>query len=287
MTVLKQLGLPFGAPVVHSEEAERDDFTIATWNVNSLRARFDLLKVWLQDRKPDIVFMQETKIDDHLFPHETFAKLGYHAATLGQSQYNGVAILSRFALTNVKTGFSEQDDQARVIAATIHGIRVASIYAPNAHSTTDTSFRFKLEWLEKLSNYAQKLRREYPLLLLAGDFNVSPLKSDVHDQSSWLYQTFIHPDVRYALKKVTSSDFVDLHVHTNGPVSAYTWWDYRNDAFSRNNGIRIDLLYANKALASYCTHVWVDRKFRGAKGSSDHAPVLARFDLRQPKAGLL
>src|SRR5207247_220518 len=141
------------------------------------------------------------------------------------------------------TGFGQPlDDEARIIATTIHGIRAASIYAPNAHSVGDASFQSKVEWLLRLSQYVRFLRRQYPLLLLGGDFNVSPLESDVHDASLWLYKTFIHSDVRNALQQVIGEELVDLHIHTNGPITAYTWWDYRNEAFAHNNGIRIDLL---------------------------------------------
>jgi exodeoxyribonuclease III len=281
-----QLALPLD-PVAVLPRVQKDINTallIATWNVNSIRARLDLVVGWLDREKPDVVFLQETKVTNDLFPMEPFKRLGYEVACFGQRQYNGVAILSRSSIVEPSFGLSTPSDhEARTIAATILGIRMINVYAPNAVSIADARFTQKVQWLKTLAEYIEKQQNQYHELLLCGDFNVIPFDFDAHDVSFWLYRTFVHADVRNALSNVTSERLVDLHIHKNGHVSAFTWWDYRNQAFSSNDGIRIDHLYASKDLAARCTDVWVDVKTRREKSASDHAPVLARFafDRRQ------
>lgn len=265
----------------HTEESQ-GSLVIATWNINSIRARLELVTQWLGVHQPDIVCLQETKVTDNLFPRETFARLGYQIASFGQRQYNGVALLSRIDITDIETGLGEEgESEARCVAATIGGLRIASVYVPNASSTTDPSFASKTAWLRKLMNWVKRSREAYDDILLCGDFNVAPMDSDVHAPSYWLYRTFIHPEVRSLLKEVASEGLIDLHRHINREAVAYTWWDYRNDAIARNEGMRIDHIYTTSALAACCDRVFVDVEARNASKPSDHAPVVARFDLRK------
>lgn len=258
-------------------------FAVATWNVNSVRARLELLGQWLQAIQPDVVCLQETKVSDDQFPADEFARLGYRVAFHGQRRYNGVAILSRQALDRVQAGIGRGvESEARVLAASVRGIRVVNVYAPNAQSPTHETFTHKVQWLSQLARYVRKLREEYPQVLLCGDFNVAPRDADVHDRSVWLYQTFIHPDARAALKRVTTDHFIDLHVASKGNALSYTWWDYRGDAVVRNHGMRIDHVYATRQLAGRCTDVVVDLEARRAHRPSDHAPLVACFDLGYP-----
>jgi exodeoxyribonuclease III len=279
-----QLGLPFESTLrlAHGEEREPKDTSliVATWNINSIRAHLELVVGWIKRTRPDVLCLQETKVSDDLFPHEVFSQLGYHIAIHGQQQRNGVAILSRVRLVNIHAGLGQDlEDQARAISASIMGIRVASIYAPNAYSIEDPSFASKMTWLRNLAGYVHGQREQHQHLLLCGDFNVAPRESDVHDSSLWLYRTFVHPDVRNALARVVADGLTDLHLKANGDVISYTWWDYRNDAVLQNKGLRIDHIYASDTLAACCTGVFVDVEARRSQKPSDHAPVVARFNL--------
>ena len=283
----RQLGLPFVSPPPLQQGGERcaqpsrdgGDLVVATWNVNSIRARLESVTGWLKAAEPDVLCLQETKVTDDLFPREAFAQLGYLSAVHGQQRSNGVAILSRVGLANVTASVEQHETEARIVAASIMGVRVASIYAPNAYSTTDPSFASKVGWLRRFAKYVRSLREEYHDLLLCGDFNVAPREADVHDSSLWLYRTFVHPDVRNALEQIVAEGLTDLHLRVNGDTIAYTWWDYRNDAVSRNDGIRIDHIYASDTLAARCTNIFVDVEARQTEKPSDHAPVVSRFNL--------
>lgn len=290
-----QLGLPFESTSPRQQCHDRgpesgrngESLVVATWNVNSIRARLELVVAWLKNVQPDVLCLQETKVSDELFPHEVFAQLGYQAAVHGQPRYNGVALLSRVGLAEVKTGLGEgQETEARIVAASTGGVRVASIYAPNAYSTTDSSFASKIDWLRRLAGYVRSLREEYRAFLLCGDFNVTPRDSDLHNATLWLYSTFVHPDGRNALRLVIAEGLMDLHLRVNGDAVAYTWWDYRHGAVSRNDGIRIDHIYASDLLAARCTEVFVDVGARRAEKPSDHAPIVARFKLADFQAGV-
>lgn len=211
-----QLPLPLGS-VGDLPPTNRDTSTgliIATWNVNSIRARLELVLGWLGREKPDVVFLQETKVTDDMFPIESFKRLGYEVVCFGQRQYNGVAILSRISIAEPSFGLTIASDQeARTIAATIFGIRMVNVYAPNAVSTADARFLRKVQWLKSLAEYMKRQQDRYQELVLCGDFNVIPFDFDAHDVSFWLYRTFVHADVRNALSNVTRQGLVDLHIH--------------------------------------------------------------------------
>lgn len=273
-----QLGLDLEpAPAIKPRESG-NEVVAATWNVNSIRARIELVNDWIKRNAPDIVCLQETKVTDDLFPSDVFSRLGFHVATKGEKGRNGVAILSRFPMQSVSFGIGvENEDEARAVSVLIGSVRVVCIYAPNAYSTPDQSFVRKLAWLRQLGLYLRREREQYEHLLVCGDFNVTPRDVDLHDPSLWMYQTFVHPEARAALD-ATVAGLVDLHRRLNDNTSGFTWWDYRNNALSQNHGIRIDHFYASEALASNCVQMWVDMDARRAKNASDHAPVLSRFN---------
>lgn len=283
-----QLGLELESEFVPSQLGEkggasasnRQTFVVATWNVNSVRARLHLLLEWLAANQPDVLCLQETKVSDDQFPAEAFARLGYRAAVHGQQRQNGVAILSQRSLDGVQMGFGQGPEaEARVLAATVRGIRVVTVYAPNAQSLSHPSFRHKVEWLLRLAQYVRQVSGGHSHLLLCGDFNVAPRDVDVDDPSMWLYQTFVHPDARAALRQITGESLTDVYLAEKGGAIGYTWFDYRTDAVLANRGMRIDHLYATRALAKLCTRVLVDVEARRANKPSDHAPVLAHFNL--------
>jgi exodeoxyribonuclease III len=254
----------------------RDHLLIATWNVNSIRTRLGLVTDWLRSITPDVLCLQETRVADNAFPHAAFGEIGYKVITNGEASRNGVAIVSRHPMRDVERGLGDlEESETRAIAATIEGMRIVNVYVPNAHSTTDPRFPFKVMWLKRLARYLASVRRQHSEVLLCGDFNVTPRESDVHDSSLWLYRTFVNPEVRKALSEVVAQGVIDLHLLLNPDQIAYTWWDYRQDAFSRGNGLRIDHIYATERTAKRCIQVHTHTGPRAAEKPSDHAPVLA------------
>ncbi len=250
---------------------------LATWNVNSVRARHDRLMAFLEREAPDVVCLQETKVTDKDFPFEALQEAGYHAATHGQRTYNGVAILSKTPPENVLAGFSDEDEedaQTRLLAATINGVRVISAYFPNGASVGSDKWAYKLAWMARLRAYLETLDPKAPAVL-CGDFNVAPEDArDVAFPEQWKGSVLTHADARAALEAIRAWGFLDavrLHHHAAGP---YTWWDYRSLGFVRNDGLRIDHVYITAPLAPRCTDAYVDRDERKGEKPSDHAPVL-------------
>ncbi len=254
---------------------------LATWNVNSIRARLERLLAFLDREAPDVVCLQETKVPDADFPADVLRARGYAAALHGQRTYNGVAILSRLPLEDVQTGFSGDgappDPQARLVAATVEGVRVVSAYFPNGGGVGSDKWAYKLDWMARLRRLLGTLDPGQPLAL-CGDFNVAP--DDVRDVAfpdQWQNTVLTHPDARAALEDLRAwglLDAVRLHHHAAGP---YTWWDYRSLGFVRNDGLRIDHVYVTEPLARRCTDAYVDRDERKGEKPSDHAPVVAVF----------
>lgn len=253
---------------------------IATWNVNSIRARLDRLLAFLQRAEPDVLCLQELKVTEADFPGEAIERAGYHAAVLGQRTYNGVAVLSRTPLSDIDVGLpgDESDDQARLIAATTRGVRVLSAYVPNGQSVGSEKWGYKLGWLRRLEDW---LAREYDpgqSLVLCGDFNVAPEPRDAARPEEWAESVLCHPDGRSALARIAAWGLTDtVRIHDEGP-GPWTWWDYRMLAFPKGNGLRIDHILATVPLAGRCTGVTVDREERKGKLPSDHAPVIAEFN---------
>jgi exodeoxyribonuclease III len=252
---------------------------IASWNVNSVRARADRLMRWLAARKPDVVCLQELKVQDSEFPFEALRAAGYEAAVHGQRTYNGVAILARAGLSEVERGFGDGDDetQARLISARVAGVRVVSVYVPNGKVVGSEKWTYKLAWLRRLRAWLDLRFRQDEPIAVCGDFNVAPEPRDVHDPAVWEPTVLFHPEARAALESVRSwglSDTLRLHRQEGG---LYSWWDYRMLAFPRNNGARIDLVLASAPLAARCTAASIDRDERKGALPSDHAPVVAEF----------
>jgi len=252
---------------------------LATWNVNSIRARLERVLPWLEQTRPDVLCLQETKVTDDAFPVGELRALGYEAACHGQRTYNGVAILSRTPLTEVTRGFGdgEDDAQARLIAATTAGVRVMSVYVPNGEAVGSEKFQYKLGWMERLRRYlAARVTASEPAIL-CGDFNVAPTALDVHDPVAWEGSVLCSAEERAALGRLVETGLVDLlrTMHPGEPL--YTWWDYRMLGFPKNRGLRIDHLLVTPALAARATTSGVDRDSRKGKAPSDHAAVWAEF----------
>jgi exodeoxyribonuclease III len=253
---------------------------IATWNVNSLRVRLPQLLDWLATNQPDVMALQETKVVDESFPAAELAAAGYSALYSGQKSYNGVATLARAAPADPVRdipGFA--DPQRRVLAVTVAGVRVVNLYVPNGQSIDSDKYQYKLRWLAAVREWLRTELERHPQLVTLGDFNVAPEDRDVHDPAAWAGQVLVSDAERAALSALRQLGLADVFRNFEQPPGIYSWWDYRNGAFRRNNGLRIDLILASAALSSRCAECRVDREPRLAERASDHTPVVARFDI--------
>jgi exodeoxyribonuclease-3 len=252
---------------------------VFTWNINSVRARTERLTAWLQSRQPDVVCLQELKCLDDEFPQLEVKAAGYDAVTHGQKTYNGVAILAKEPPTDVVRGLSDgvDDPQSRVIAATVGGVRIISVYAPNGQEIGSPAYQYKLEWFGRLRRYLDGREKPDARLVICGDWNVAPEPIDVHDPALWEGQTLFSPPEREALASVRGFGLVDTFRKHHPEPGRYSWWDYRQLAFPKNHGLRIDHVYATAPLAELCTSADIDREARKGKLPSDHAPVWAEF----------
>lgn len=250
---------------------------LATWNVNSVRARLPRVVDWLAKNTPDVVCLQETKVEDAAFPHEEFRALGYQSTIFGQRTYNGVAILSRAPVTDVVFGFGDSDAEARYLVARVDGIRVASAYVPNGKAVGTDKFVYKLDWLARWRRWLDAHARPDEPLALCGDYNIAPEDRDVHDPAAWKDQVLCHPDERAALQVIKAFGVQDVFRNHTQDAGLYSWWDYRQLGFPKNRGLRIDYMLCSQALATRCTSVRIDREARKGKEPSDHAPVIAEI----------
>lgn len=256
---------------------------IVTWNVNSLRVRLGHVTDWLSANPVEAIALQELKLPDDAFPGDEIAALGWHAAWFGQKTYNGVAILSRLPFEDVSTGIPGFDDpQRRVIAATINGVRVINVYVPNGQSVGSDKYDYKLQWLGRLRDYVEAELAAYPRLALVGDYNIAPEDRDVHDPAKWTGSVLVSEPERAAYRALRDTGLTDAFRLFEQPEGSFSWWDYRMNAYRRNNGLRIDLVLASRELAALCTACRVDREPRSWDRPSDHAPVLAAFDIATP-----
>jgi len=252
---------------------------IASWNINSLRKRQERLFAWLEGTKPDIVCLQETKCRDEQFPALALQAVGYHSAYHGEKSYNGVAILSKTNLRDVRASLCDEivDPQARVIAARIDNLRIYSIYAPNGQAVGSPAYEYKLNWYARLRDCITK---EKDLdLVVCGDFNVAPGDADVYDPALWRGAIMCSDGERAAFQQLCDAGLTDtlrLHHKESG---LFSWWDYRLLSFPKNRGLRIDAILVSKSLATKCTDAGIDREMRKGKEPSDHAPVWAEFNL--------
>jgi exodeoxyribonuclease-3 len=248
---------------------------IATWNVNSLRVRLPHLLDWLAAQAPDVACLQETKCEDANFPAEELRAAGYCTLHHGQRSYNGVAILARAEPRLACRGIPAfADEQSRVIAADIDGVRVVSVYCPNGQSPGSEKYAYKLRWFDALSGWLAAELAEHPRLAVLGDFNVAPEDRDVHDPAAWEGKIHVSEPERAALRGVMDVGFVDAFRLFEQAEKSFSWWDYRMGAFRRNMGLRIDLALLSPGLAKACRACTIDVAPRRLERPSDHAPVL-------------
>jgi len=253
---------------------------VATWNVNSLNVRLGHLLQWLGTEAIDIVCLQETKLTDENFPAAALAEAGYRSLFSGQKTYNGVAILLRqAAVQNVEEvqtqlpGF--EDEQRRLIAATIEGIRVVCAYVPNGQAVGSDKYSYKLRWIAAFNEYLRAQLQHHPQLLIAGDFNIAPEPRDVHDPDAWAGQVLFSEPERAAFRALLNLGLKDGFRLFDQPGRMFTWWDYRNLAFRRKHGLRIDHILLSEELAARCIACSINVELRRLEQPSDHAPVIA------------
>jgi exodeoxyribonuclease III len=258
-------------------------FQIATWNVNSLRVRGEQLMEWLRAVQPDVVALQETKMQDPDFPHPEFTAAGYHSVFSGQKTYNGVALLSKLPMTDFVRDIPEFDDpHRRVLAATIAHpggtrFRVINLYVPNGQAPGSEKFAYKMRWLAALTKWLAAEAAQHPGLVVLGDFNIAPEDRDVHDPAAWVGSVHVSPEERAALKAIIDLGLVDAFRQFEQPDKSFSWWDYRQGAFRRNHGLRIDLILAHQKLLPTLRGVRIDGEPRRVERASDHTPVIASF----------
>lgn len=253
---------------------------IATWNVNSLNVRAPQVLDWLQTEAVDVLCVQETKIEDHKFPYADLARIGYQAVHLGQKTYNGVAIISRHAIEEVQFDIPGlQDIQKRVVAATIHGIRIICVYIPNGQTVGSEKYQYKMNWLQALNAYVEQQLAQYPRLALLGDYNIAPEDRDVYDPAGWQGNVLVSEPERKAFKQLLALGLYDSFRLFEQPEKLYSWWGYRMVAFRRNMGLRIDHILISAALLPAARSSWIDRAPRKLVRPSDHTPVLLELEV--------
>jgi exodeoxyribonuclease-3 len=251
---------------------------LATWNVNSLPVRLPHLLDWVERSRPDVVCLQETKVEDSKFPAAALAAAGYQSSFVGQKAYNGVAILSRALLTDVRFGIPGlEDDQKRVISARADGIRVVCAYVPNGQAVGTEKYEYKLKWLRVFADWLQGELARHPNLVVLGDYNVAPEDRDVHDPRRWQGQVLCSEPERAGFRRLLQLGLKDGFRLFDQPEESFTWWDYRLNAFKRNMGLRIDHILVSPALAAECRSCVIDQAPRALERPSDHAPVVADF----------
>lgn len=249
---------------------------IASWNVNSLKVRLPQLLAWLATEEPDIVCLQESKLDDPFFPKLEIEAAGYHAVFSGQKTYNGVALLAREQPSDIVVGNPlYPDPQKRLLAATVNGIRVVCAYVPNGQAVGSDKYAYKLAWLEALLAWIAAQLAEHPQLVLAGDFNIAPDDRDVHDPVAWAGQILCSEPERMALQRLLGLGLNDSFRLFEQADKSFSWWDYRMLGFQKNRGLRIDLILLSERLAGRCTAAGISREVRKLERPSDHAPVTA------------
>jgi len=256
--------------------------SIATWNVNSLRVRLPQLVEWLGANPIDVLALQETKTTDAEFPIAELEALGYSAVYSGQKTYNGVAILARapLAISEIVVDLPGLNDpQRRLLAASVAGTRIINVYVPNGQAVDSEKYVYKLEWLAALENFLAAELARHPRLLVLGDFNIAPEDRDVHDPVAWQGSVLVSPPERSALMRLYALGLKDLFRRFEQAERSYSWWDYRQGGYRRNNGLRIDLILGSEEMAGRCGACRIDREPRAWERPSDHAPCLAHFDI--------
>ena len=251
---------------------------LATWNVNSLKIRLQHLTDWLHFAQPDVVCLQEIKLEDAKFPRGEIAAAGYASVFSGQKTYNGVAILARAALTDVQMGIPGfVHEHKRVVAATVDGIRVVCLYAPNGQSVGSEKYEYKLQWYAALRDWLKDELVRHPKLAVLGDLNIAPEDRDVHDPKLWEGQIHVSELERAAFRSILDLGLRDSFRLFEQADKTFSWWDYRMLAFRRNAGLRIDFILLSPALASRCTSCMIDKAPRKLERPSDHTPVVVEL----------
>jgi len=253
---------------------------VATWNVNSVRTRLDHVMRFLGEHYPDVLCLQELKVEAKALPREAFERRGYNVEAACQKTYNGVAIVSPYPIEDVAVGFREgkQDPEARLIAATVRGVRVVCAYVPNGQAVGSDKYAYKLEWMQRLTTDLGRHADPKAPLVLTGDFNVAPEDRDVHDPKAWEGEVLCSGPEREAAEGWRAWGLEDLFRQHHAEGGLYSWWDYRQGALHKNHGLRIDHLWATAPLAKRCTACDVIKDPRTWDKPSDHAPVMAVFD---------
>ena len=253
---------------------EQSVLKLASWNVNSLKVRLEQVLEWLQTFNVDILALQETKLVDESFPLDVFHEKGLHVAFSGQKTYNGVAVVSRYPLSDVITDIPElADPQRRILAVTVAGIRLVNLYVPNGAAVESDKYEYKLMWLEKITAFIRQQLNKYPYVAVVGDFNIAPEDRDVHAPEEWDGCVLVSPQERQAFSELVSLGLNDSFRNFIQDEKLFSWWDYRAAAFRRNRGLRIDHILLNDALNAQCLESCIDAEPRRAERPSDHAPV--------------
>ena len=251
---------------------------LATWNVNSLAIRLPQLLAWLETHRPDVMALQETKLEDEKFPRLEIEALGWRCETFGQKSYNGVALLTREPASDVVRNIPGFDDpQARVVAATVAGLRVIGAYFPNGQSPGSEKFAYKMRWLEALCAWVRAEQARHPHLVLMGDYNIAPHDADVHDPAAWEGQIMCTPEERGHFGSLCDGGLIDAFRLFEQPPKSWSWWDYRQLSFQKGKGLRIDHILVSPALRSRVVACSIDRPTRKNPRPSDHAPVVAEI----------
>jgi exodeoxyribonuclease III len=253
---------------------------LATWNVNSLKVRLPHVVDWLTSAQPDVLCLQETKLEDKNFPAADIEALGYRVAFCGQKTYNGVALISKLQAIDIVNAIPNfEDEQKRVLAATFDGVRVICVYVPNGQSLDSDKYQYKLKWLAALRDWLADEIKRHPKLALLGDYNVAPDDRDVHDPKAWEGNVLVSEPERAAFRAFLALGLKDSFRLFEQPEKIYSWWDYRMIAFRRNHGMRIDHILLSDALAPSCTSCVIDKAPRKLERPSDHTPVIAEISV--------
>ncbi len=257
---------------------------VATWNVNSIRSRIDHVKEWLIANEVDVLCLQETKTEDNFFPVEVFSKLGYQVSTSGQKSYNGVAIISKFPINDIKIGFDQviqdyQDlsiltQQKRIISADIRDIRIINVYVPNGSSLNSDKYIYKEKWIECLKFYIRKINLNHTPICLLGDFNIAPEDKDIHTPNLYRDSIMASSKERRLLKDALGGELEDVFRIFEPGENHWSWWDYRHSSWERDKGWRIDHIYLTEDILCCANSCWIDKEQRSKEKPSDHAPVV-------------
>jgi exodeoxyribonuclease-3 len=252
---------------------------IVSWNVNSLKVRLEQVLQWSKDNMPDVLALQETKLTDENFPKKEIEEAGYHVVYSGQPTYNGVAIISSSPATDIVTDIEGLDDpQRRILAATIDDVRIINLYVVNGSEPESEKYQYKMNWLDKVTDFIGEQMQEFENVVVLGDFNIAPDDRDVWDADYWLGKILCTDKERQKLNNILDLGFDDSFRLLHDDAGHYSWWDYRMAGFQRNLGLRIDLILTSQFMSEMLTSAYIDKTPRTWERPSDHTPVIAEFD---------